>query len=76
MFGLLALLNTGCYAHADRAGIGMEMNVQVHDVRWHYDHDNDEGWRRHHSWRKYEWEHKEDKWRHDHPWHDDDNDGR
>ena len=70
LIGMFALSNAGCYAHANRASVGIEL--EVHTVEWHYYHDHDEGWRRHHPWKRYEWEHKDEKWRHEHPWHDED----
>jgi hypothetical protein len=26
------------------------VDINVHDSRWHYDHDHDDDWRAHHPW--------------------------
>ncbi len=46
----LAIVDMACYAHANGGGVGMEL--EVHDARWHYDHDDghNEEWRSHHAW--------------------------
>ncbi len=41
-----AALGTGCYGY--HRGVGVE--VDVHDARWHYDHDHNDEWRRNHPW--------------------------
>ena len=51
----LAVLNTGCYAHVNGAGAGMEIGDQ-HDKRWHYDHDYDDSWRARHPWDHDHWD--------------------
>ena len=70
-FMTLGVLNSGCYAHDNGAGVGI--GLDVHDVRWHYDNDHDDQWRHDHPWRRYDYDNNhDDAWRHDHPWHDDD----
>ena len=71
LFGVLIVLNTGCYAHMSGGGIAL---VVVHDSRWHYDHDYDEHWRYSHPYRRWDWEtYHDERYRHEHPWHDEDN---
>lgn len=66
-----AVFNAGCYAHANGRGIGM--SLEVHDSRWHYDHDYDEHYRHDHPYARWDYDNNhDDEWRHDHPWHDQD----
>jgi hypothetical protein len=60
--GILLLLSmmfgaavSGCYPY--HRGVGVD--VTVHDNRWHYDHDYDDGWRANHPWHsdRNDWDH-------------------
>ena len=48
LLALCATLNTGCYAYHRNGEVGV--GVEVHDSRWHYDHDHDDAWRARHPW--------------------------
>ena len=69
-FAVFGVINAGCYAHANGAGIAV--GIETHDSRWHYDHDYDDNYRQSHSYARWDYDtNRDDQYRHDHPWHED-----